>query len=242
MSDSARSGGFGAALALGLGIVVGAAVLGHLLGSSAIRFKEYERSVVVKGLSVRELPADVVIWPIAFTVTDNDLGALYEALERNTQAIRAFLSEHGIGEAEITVSPPAVTDKLAQQYGGPRAEFRYTANQSVTVYSTDVATVRSAIGDLAALGRSGIALTGGDHRTGTEYLFTGLNDVKPQMIEEATNKAREVAEKFAEDSQSTLGKIKRARQGQFSINDRDRNNPHIKKVRVVSTVEYYLSD
>ena len=69
-----------------------------------------------------------------------------------------------------------------------------------------------------------------------------LNENKPEIIEEATRKAREVAEKFSSDSQSKLGKIKKASQGQFSISDRDKNNPHIKKVRVVTTVEYYLSD
>jgi hypothetical protein len=73
-------------------------------------------------------------------------------------------------------------------------------------------------------------------------MFTRLNEIKPEMIEEATRQAREVAEKFAEDSQSALGKIRQASQGQFTINDRDKNNPHIKTVRVVSTVEYYLSD
>jgi len=236
------SGASGAALVLGVFLVIAAGLLGHQLGSSVVRFKEYERTVVVKGLSEREVPADVVIWPIAFTVADNDLGQLYETLERDTEAIRAFLTQHGIGRAEITVAPPAVTDKLAQQYGGPPAEFRYLANQSVTVYSNDVATVRGAMGELASLGRSGIALSASNFAGGTEYLFTGLNELKPAMIEEATTKAREVAEKFAEDSQSRLGKIKRASQGQFSISDRDRNNPHVKKVRVVSTVEYYLSD
>ncbi len=62
------------------------------------------------------------------------------------------------------------------------------------------------------------------------------------MVEEATMKAREVAKKFAKDSNSSLGKIKGATQGQFSISPRDRHNPHIKKIRVVSTVEYYFSD
>jgi hypothetical protein len=85
-------------------------------------------------------------------------------------------------------------------------------------------------------------LTGGDYQSQTEYIFTRLNEVKPEMIEEATRNAREVAQKFAADSQSRLGKIRRASQGQFSISERDRNNPHIKQVRVVSTVEYYLSD
>ena len=95
---------------------------------------------------------------------------------------------------------------------------------------------------LSELGKRGIVFTGGDYQYKTEYLFSRLNEIKPEMIQEATTKAREVAIKFAEDSQSRLGKIKKASQGQFSINPRDKNNPHIKKIRVVSTVEYYLSD
>ena len=69
-----------------------------------------------------------------------------------------------------------------------------------------------------------------------------MNELKPVMIEEATKNARAVAEKFARDSNSKLGKIKSASQGEFSIEDRDINTPYIKQVRVVSTVEYYLSD
>ncbi len=102
--------------------------------------------------------------------------------------------------------------------------------------------VRKVMGALSELGKQGIVFTTGDYESQTEYIFTRLNEVKPEMIEEATRKAREVAEKFASDSRSTLGKIRRASQGQFSISARDKNNPHIKKIRVVSTVAYYLSD
>ena len=96
--------------------------------------------------------------------------------------------------------------------------------------------------DMVELGKQGLAIAGQDYDARTQFLFTGLNALKPGMIEEATRNAREVATKFAQDSASTLGKIKTASQGQFSIEDRDSNTPHIKKVRVVSTVEYYLSD
>ena len=136
-----------------------------------------------------------------------------------------------------------ITDRSAQQYGGDnRAEFRYVASRMVTVYSENIEGVRAVMNELPELGKRGIVLTGGDYQSQTEYIFTRLNEVKPEMIEEATRNAREVAQKFAADSQSRLGKIRRASQGQFSISERDRNNPHIKQVRVVSTVEYYLSD
>jgi len=231
------------ALILGICIFLGLAALGYVIGTSAVKIKQYERSVTVKGLSEREYEADVVIWPIQFTEAGNDLENLYDSIEKSTLQIREFLEGNGIRPDEITVSSPAITDKSAQQYGsGDRAEFRYAAIQTVTVYSGNIGTVRSVMSSLSQLGKKGIVFTGGNYQSQTEYLFTKLNEVKPEMIEEATTKAREVALKFAEDSQSKLGKIKRASQGQFSITARDRNNPHIKKVRVVSTVEYYLSD
>ena len=75
-----------------------------------------------------------------------------------------------------------------------------------------------------------------------EFQYEGLNDIKPQMIEEATRNAREAAEKFAKDSDSRLGKIRTANQGTFTIENRDSNTPYIKKVRVVTSVTYYLKN
>lgn len=231
------------ALILGFFIFISMASLGYLLGSAALKFRQLERSVTVKGLSEHEYNADVVIWPIQYNVASNDLESLYNIIEQNAVKIREFLGKNGIDSKEISFAPPAITDKSAQQYGGDaRAEFRYTAFQVVTVYSENITGVRAVMNKLSQLGKQGIVFTGGDYQYQTEYSFTRLNEVKPKMIEEATRKAREVAEKFALDSQSKLGKIKRASQGQFSISSRDKNNPHIKKLRVVTTVEYYLSD
>ncbi|MGY0216632.1 SIMPL domain-containing protein [Endozoicomonadaceae bacterium StTr2] len=230
-------------LILGLSIILGLSSLGYLLGSAAIEYRQLDRSVTVKGLAEREYPADIVIWPIMFTEAGNDLETLYNAIESSSSEIQSFLQSKGIGATEISFSSPSITDRSAQQYGnGNPSEFRYIAVQTVTVYSKNIDTVRAVMNSLSALGKKGIVFTGDDYRARTEYLFTRLNEIKPEMVEEATRNAREVAEKFAADSHSKLGKIKRASQGQFSISARDNNNPHIKSVRVVSTVEYYLSD
>lgn len=239
MSNQNRSN----AWVLGISLILGLSSLGYLLGAAVIEFKEYERTVTVKGLSEREYEADIVIWPLQFTAASNNLGEMYRSLDDSTRKIRAFVEAAGIGSDEITVSTPAITDKSAQQYGNQgRAEFRYTATQTVTVYSKEIGLVRRVMQRISDLGKQGIVFTGGNYQAQTEYLFTRLNEIKPEMIEEATRKAREVAEKFAADSKSTLGKIRSASQGQFSISARDKNNPHIKKIRVVSTVAYYLSD
>jgi len=228
---------------LGIFLFSGLSSLGYLLANAAIEYKQFERSITVKGLSEHEYTADIVIWPIQFSVADNNLETLYESLDSSSSKIKLFLEKNHINAADISSSSPTITDKSAQQYSSNvKAKFRYAALQTVTVYSKDIESVRLVMSQLSKLGKQGIVFPRSDYNSKTEYLFTRLNQVKPEMIEEATKKAREVAQKFAADSQSTLGKIKRAKQGQFSISARDKNNPHIKKVRVVSTVEYYLSD
>ncbi len=240
MSSTTKSGAF----ILGIFLCAGLIGLGVVLGHAAITYKEYERTVTVKGLSEREYDADIVIWPIEYTEASNELTQLYANLDASAGKIRTFLEKNGIKPDEITTTPPSITDKSAQSYGGNNgAPFRYTALQNVTVYSSDIKTVQSVMQRMSELGKAGVVVTGNaSYDARPEFMFTRLNEVKPGMIEEATKKAREVAQKFAEDSNSKLGKIKRAYQGTFSISPRDRNNPQIKNVRVVSTVEYYLSD
>lgn len=228
---------------IGAAIFLGLIAFGFIIGNAAINFKEYERTVTVKGLAEEEHLADIVIWPIQFTEASNQLSNIYEQLEGSGQKIRKFLLDRGISEDEISISTPLVTDKSAQRWGGQQeAEFRFVANQTITVYSENVEKIREVMSQLADLGKQGVALSGDEYQVRPEYIFNSLNDIKPRMIEAATKEARAVAEKFAEDSNSELGKIKTAYQGQFSISPRDNNNPHIKKVRVVSTIVYYLSD
>lgn len=230
-------------IALALALLTGLSVIGFMMSSSVKTFKDYERSVTVRGLAEQEHLADVVIWPLQYSLASNSQDEIYRELEQNAAKVMEFLRDQGLSEEEISVDVPVVTDRSAQRWGGdPNVQFRYVATQAITVYSERVEHVRSVMRQVGELGKQGVIITGNDYEMRTEYLFTRLNDIKPEMIEAATIEARKVAEKFAEDSGSTLGKIKRASQGQFSISERDRNNPHIKKVRVVSTIIYYLAD
>ena len=224
-------------------IALGLLALGLSLRSAIIDFKSMDRTVVVKGLSEQQVQANVAIWPIAFTEAGEDLEQVTQQVEQKQAAIVAFLKLHGFNEEEISFGQVSVVDKQAQQYGDNQSgPFRYLVTSQMSVYSEDVDKVRYANGKISDLAKQGIALSGDRYTYRTEYLFNKLNEIKPQMIEQATQNAREVAQKFARDSHSTLGKIKSARQGQFSISDRDSNSPHLKNVRVVSTVEYYLVD
>lgn len=223
-------------------LAVGMLLLGLMIRNGINDVKDKERIVTVKGLAEMEVPADKVTWPLMYKDIGNDPAALYTNIEKKNQAIVRFLKSNGITDEEISVAPPEIIDMKAERYTNENVSYRYNATSVITVTSRNIDNVRKLMSEQTELLKQGIAITGGDYRYSVSYEFTGLNDIKPQMIEEATKNARAAAEKFAKDSDSKLGKIRNASQGQFSISNRDGNTPYIKSVRVVTTVTYYLKN
>lgn len=223
-------------------LALGFIILGLILKTSVDNFSNKDRYVSVKGLSEMEFPADKVTCPLVFKEIGDDLMTIYNNVSVKNDAIISFLKTNGINESDINVSAPEIIDLHADRYGNERPPYRYNVTSVINITSSDVPKVKALITQQSELLKKGIALISGDYRYMISYEFTKLNDVKPQMIEEATKNARVTAEKFASDSESKLGKIKHANQGIFSIVDRDNNTPDIKRVRVVTTIDYYLKD
>lgn len=226
---------------LAVGIIAGAFTLGSQLEQGIKEFKDADRVVTVKGLSEKEVKANHVIWPVSFREMGNDLSQVYDQLEVKQNMVLKYLKDGGLTDEEITIAAPKLRDNLADNYGSQRPPFRYMITQVLTISSDKVDVVRKLDEAQRDLLKAGVGLTN-DYSYMTKYSYTGLNEIKPAMIEAATKNAKETAQKFAMDSGSTLGKIRRANQGIFSITDRDENTPFIKNVRVVTTVEYFLKD
>ena len=227
----------------GLFIMVGLVVLGMMMPRAVEKFRSYDRTVNVKGLCEKEVKADKVIWPVVYRVMANDIQSVYDQTDGNNAAIIAFLKSGGISDSEITVSVPEISDKYASEYGSNDRTFRYIAKNVITVCTSDVDEVLALMSRQSELLKKGIVTAGGNQwENPVEFKYEGLNGIKPEMIEEATRNAREAAQKFAKDSDSRLGKIKTANQGTFTIESRDSNTPYIKKIRVVTSVTYYLKN
>ncbi|MCH5246884.1 MAG: SIMPL domain-containing protein [Muribaculaceae bacterium] len=224
-----------AAFFVSLGLVI--LGLWIYLGFESIANKD--RQVVVRGLAEREVEANKVTWPLVVKTLGNDLQNVYWQVTSNNGTVLQFLKDNGIEESEITVGAPSVNDKYAQSWSSDNP-YRYTVTQVITVTSQQVDKVNALMKRQDELMKLGVALSGSSYEYQPTWEYTGLNDVKPEMIAEATRAAREAAQKFAEDSQSEIGGIKSASQGQFSITDRDAYTPWIKNVRVVTTITYEL--
>jgi len=222
------------ALLIGVSIVV----LGLCLKTGIDNIAFRDREVTVRGLAEREVSANKVTWPITYNIAGNDLTAIYDNVNRNNKIIVDFLTSNGISRDDISINPPDTYDATTNRYSSDSFHYKYALSSTVTVTTSNVAKVRELLNRQAELLKEGIAFS----NSYINYQYTDLNKIKPEMIAEATKNARAAADQFAADSKSKVGKIKTASQGQFSIDDSDSSTPYIKKVRVVSTIVYYLED
>lgn len=234
-------------------IAVGLIIGGWLLGSQVKDIRLADRYVTVRGLAQRTVNANLAIWPIAFQAVGNDLPATYARSMKENAAVLRFLAARGISAADISQDQPRVTDTQANAYTANRT-YRYIVQQSITVRTGEVEKVAAAAQKASSLIAQGVVLGGGPAygpQNSVSYLYTRLNSIKPAMITEATRNARIAAERFAADSGSQVGGIKQASQGLFTITSADavsagygsgQGASILKKVRVVTTMEYFLQN
>ncbi len=219
-------------------IAAGIFFLGVFIKSGIDNIAFRDRQVTVKGLAEREVQANRVTWPIQFSVAGDDLLSLYDQVTKYNDKIVKFLTTNGIDKNEISINPPDTYNATTNQYSSGNFRYNYSLTCNVTVTTEKVAKVRELLDRQAELLKEGIPYS----NSYIDYEYTALNEIKPDMIAEATKNAREAAAQFAEDSGSKVGKMKTASQGQFSIESQSSSTPVIKKVRVVSTIVYYLED
>lgn len=230
-------------------IALGIALGGWFAGDALVRGRAAERFVTVKGVAEREAQADLALWPIQFVVAEDDLARAQLRLGESAKGVTSFLAKHGIEASQLELQSLSVTDTQANRYGGQPAAKRFIISQTIMVRSNAPDTVFKASQSVGELVDAGIVLSSdGPWSGGPTFIFTKLNDIKPQMIAEATASARQAAQQFAKDSDSKLGGIRRANQGLFVILPRDQapgveeQRQRTKIVRVVSTVDYLLRD
>jgi len=175
---------------LAAGFIGGIALFGNQVGDGVNALLNKDRIVTVKGLCEKEVKANHVIWPLSFNEMGNDLATVYDNLEKKQATVFEFLKKGGIEPSEISLAAPKVNDTLANNYGPNRPPFRYIITQVITIATDKVDTVRKLMEAQRELLKQGVALTN-DYSYMTNYSFTGLNEIKPKMIEIATKNAKE---------------------------------------------------
>jgi uncharacterized protein len=241
------------ALIVGLCLLLGLSAAGYLVGRGATRFRSDTRVVTVKGLVEREVKADRAVWALGLRRASETLADAHARLSADRDAVVAFLPKQGFPEAEIERQPTRTVDKLAREYGQPQPSdrLRYVVTTSVVVRTANVELVRTSVGSTEELLKAGVVLDGEREHGGANprYVVSTFNDLRPQLLADATKNARATAQQFAADSGAQVGSIRSANQGSiqiFGLDGGDESAPFsptstpVKRTRVVSTFEFEL--
>ncbi len=230
---------------IGLGVASG----GFLAGDSLVKSRLGFRTVTVKGLSEREVKANIGFWPVRFVATGASLEDARAALETSEKSVKAFLGGRGFTEQDMQVQNIQVEDRLAGYNNqGVPPEIRFVLTEDILVKSSEVEKLADASRMIGDLLKSGVVFSSDAYNAGPSFIFTNVNELKGEMLTEATKRAREAADKFAQESGARVGDIQSANQGIIEINPaveipNDRPEKQIdKKVRVVTTITYFLSN
>ncbi len=228
-------------MVLGLSLIAGLTVFGMQIGRAVRKGREFDRCLTVRGLSERESKSTLAIWPIRFSVSADDLSSLKNAMEKGRDLVAAFLKENGIESTEVNQGLPGVCDREDERIQLKLASLpRYRGTVTMVVRSPNVDLVKKAIQGASVLLVNGISLMANDSAEPIQFLFDAVNEIKPDMIREATANARAAAEKFAQDSSSKVGRIRKATQGALEMENRDAASPERKILRVVTTVDFFI--
>lgn len=227
----------------------GIAVSGWFVGHGFYQGRETDSFVTVKGVAERSVSADTALWPLTFVATNDDLVVAQESINQYKQKVLAFLKRHTIAADNVAVNALEVNDLLANPYRNGPTSSRYIISMTLMINSKEPEVIKETSQRLEELVEVGVVLSSDRNpQGGPTYLFTGLNNIKPEMIAEATASARQAAEQFAKDSGSHIGAIRKANQGVFEIlpfeqiSGTSQESQINKNVRVVSTIEYYIGD
>lgn len=228
---------------LGLGV----AAAGYFGSQTLVNGRTAVNTATVKGLAEREVAADRANWTVSFEAVTRTTEApatepLFAEAARKRDAILNELQVVGFAAGEVAATPLRYWSQDNTDFEGRYSDTSYHVSGTVRLDTDKLDDATAAFFAVSELPRKGVAITVDP----PQYLFTSLNDIKPDMLRDATSNARIAAEEFARDAGVTVGGIQFAQQGGFTVRDLGSDftetEARDKMVRVVTTITFYLEN
>jgi hypothetical protein len=231
--------------------VAGLALAVAMVTAAWIAAKSFEftqrSQITVKGFAAKDIVSDLAVWEGVVSTRHRDLPTAYRKLEADSAQILGLLEKVGVPK-ESTDFQATKTQILYKKagYNDTNEIEGYQLSRSLSVKSADVALVQRVASESTALLKQGIEISSASPR----FYYSGLEDLKVEMLSAATRDARQRAQTLASNSGSHLGGLRSAQQGVFQITPEhsvevsgygENDTSSLKKViRAVVTVEYGL--
>jgi uncharacterized protein len=200
-----------AALLLGLCIFAGFYSYGRQVADSR------NGGLTVTGSVKKNVSSDLAKWTAGFSrrADLSNLKSILEQSEADVGKVKNFIKGYGITDAQI-IFLPVQTDAVYEQlpgYGYTQNVIGYNVRQEMHVQGSDIDTMEKLANESKKLIDRGIVL---DFQR-TEYFYTKINELRPQLFADATKDAKQRADAIASGTGVKVGELMSARTGVIQI-------------------------
>lgn len=215
MNSERFGAGFGAGVALAIGLVLASAIF----GLAFIRARRGDQTITVTGSARKRIKSDLVIWKAGVSYQAPVLADAYRSLSENVPRVKQYLVSKGVPENQITISSiSSTTHQVRDSNGQETGQISgYTLRQELEVRSTEVEKIAQIAREATELINQGILIESNP----PEYHYTKLGEEKITMLAEAAKDAQQRAQRIAESTGSSIGSVKTARMGVLQITAAD---------------------
>lgn len=202
-------------LMLGIALAAGMVISTVIAARSIERVKLANQTIRVKGSSERRIKSDWAVWEAKFSSRAKSLVMAYEKIQKDLAAVHAYLERAGVKRGDVALSPVTTCILYRQTEKGSSTNDidGYLLEQTLEIKSANIPLIAQLARESTSLIREGIEFASYPAR----YFYTKINDVKIQMLGEATRDAKARAEQLALNSGSRVGPLRSASQGVFQI-------------------------
>lgn len=193
-------------------------IASFVLGYSVINRNSPQGTINVTGLGEKNFTSDLIVWEGNFSRQNSDLKMAYSNLEKDRNAVSAYLLSKGISDSDLIFKAVSTNPVYKQNYSSDGSyagqTFQgYQLSQSLVIESKEVEKIEKISREVTELLNQGITFYSNPPR----YYYTELESLKLEMISKATEDARIRAERIAENSKGNLGDLISANMGIFQI-------------------------
>ena len=233
---------------LGLFLALGLILSSTIISKTILKVKLANQTLKVKGYAARQIRSDLGLWRAKFIARSHDLVSAYDMLERDLEKILSYLEKNGIKRQTVDISSvfTSIRYKLNEKGYTTNEIEGYILEQEISINSSNVNLISKLSKESTSLIKEGIEFISYH----PQFFYTKINDLKIEMLGEASKDARKRAEQLAVNSNGKVGQLRHARQGVFQItpvNSTDVSDYGTydtrtidKSIKAVVTVEYSI--
>ena len=206
---------FIASLLIGLAIVISSAIL----GGAFVKYKtDNSRSISATGSASVDFDADLIVWRGYFTAYSESSSRAYSQIKKEATWVEDYLKNKGLSSDDYVFSTVDISESTVNDYDENGNYIRtlvegYNLSQNVVISSNNIDLVEEISRDISTLLDNGVQLTSGT----PEYYCTGLDEIKLDLIDKATENARARIDIMARQSGANIGKLRSSNLGVFQI-------------------------